>query len=175
MIEGLNHTLNSRFGSKRMDTQTQPEQLVDNFGRHVDYVRISVTDRCDFRCVYCMSEDMEFVPRARILTLEELAQISRAFVELGVKRIRITGGEPLVRRDVVKLMSEVAALDGLDETTLLQAAADSDPRVRVQAISLGERRLGKSAAFMEADCFDAEGNLVARATATAIPMPFKRL
>lgn len=102
-----------------MSTITTPrETLIDNFGRHVNYVRISVTDRCDFRCVYCMSEDMQFVPRARILTLEELAQIATAFVELGVERIRITGGEPLVRRNVVKLMSDIATLDGLRELTM---------------------------------------------------------
>jgi len=94
------------------------EQLIDNFGRHVNYVRISVTDRCDFRCVYCMSEDMEFVPRARVLTLEELAQVATAFVDLGVERIRITGGEPLVRRNVVKLMSDISRLDGLRELTM---------------------------------------------------------
>ena len=102
----------------QMQGSSTTEKLVDNFGRHVNYVRISVTDRCDFRCVYCMSEDMTFVPRAKILSLEELAQISRAFVELGVKKIRITGGEPLVRRDVVKLLGDIAALDGLQELTI---------------------------------------------------------
>ncbi|MGD8497494.1 MAG: GTP 3',8-cyclase MoaA, partial [Chromatiales bacterium] len=61
-----------------------PDRLVDRFGRHVDYVRISITDRCDFRCVYCMSEDMSFLPRSQVLTLEEIAELGRAFVELGV-------------------------------------------------------------------------------------------
>ena len=92
--------------------------LVDRFGRHVNYVRISVTDRCDFRCVYCMSEDMEFVPRDQILTLEELAFIARAFTELGVTKIRITGGEPLVRRNITWLIKQISGLDGLEQCVL---------------------------------------------------------
>ena len=94
------------------------DALIDRFGRHVTYVRISVTDRCDFRCVYCMSEDMEFVPRSELLTLEELAQIARTFVELGVNKIRITGGEPLVRRNVIKLFQDIGRLPGLRELVL---------------------------------------------------------
>ena len=92
--------------------------LIDRFGRHVNYVRISVTDRCDFRCVYCMSEDMEFVPRDQILTLEELAFIARAFTELGVTKIRITGGEPLVRRNITWLINQISHLDGLEQCVL---------------------------------------------------------
>lgn len=92
--------------------------LVDQFGRHVNYVRISVTDRCDFRCVYCMSEDMEFVPRNQILTLEEIAFIARAFTELGVSKIRITGGEPLVRRNIAWLIEQISNLDGLEQCVL---------------------------------------------------------
>jgi len=92
--------------------------LVDRFGRHVTYVRISVTDRCDFRCVYCMSEDMTFLPRAQVLTLEELATIGRAFTELGVTKIRVTGGEPLVRNNVIHLFRELGKLPGLRELTL---------------------------------------------------------
>ena len=92
--------------------------LIDRFGRHVDYVRISVTDRCDFRCVYCMNEDMRFVPRARLLTLEEILFVARAFTELGVRRIRLTGGEPLVRRNITWLLKEIHDLPGLDELLL---------------------------------------------------------
>lgn len=92
--------------------------LIDNFGRQITYVRLSVTDRCDFRCVYCMAEKMTFLPRSEVLTLEELAQIGRAFVELGVQKIRLTGGEPLVRNDVVQLARELGSLDGLRELTL---------------------------------------------------------
>jgi cyclic pyranopterin phosphate synthase len=92
--------------------------LIDRFGRHVTYVRISVTDRCDLRCVYCMSEDMTFLPRAQLLTLEELAFLARAFTELGVTKIRVTGGEPLVRRNVVWLLGEIGRLPGLHELVL---------------------------------------------------------
>ena len=98
--------------------QTLPEQLIDRFGRHITYVRLSVTDRCDFRCVYCMSEKMTFLPRAKLLTLEEISTLGRAFVELGVERIRLTGGEPLVRRNVLALFQELGALPGLKELTL---------------------------------------------------------
>ena len=97
---------------------TQNPGLVDRFGRVVDYVRISVTDRCDLRCVYCMAEDVKFVPRPQLLTLEEIARIGRAFVELGVKKIRITGGEPLTRRNVVHLFRELGRLEGLRDLTV---------------------------------------------------------
>ncbi|ARN73636.1 GTP 3',8-cyclase MoaA [Oceanicoccus sagamiensis] len=92
--------------------------LIDRFNRQVDYVRLSVTDRCDFRCVYCMAEDMTFAPRAEILTLEELGLIAQAFVELGVKKIRLTGGEPLVRQNVMSLVDHIGQLDDLNELTL---------------------------------------------------------
>ena len=90
-------------------------QLIDDFGRRVDYVRISVTDRCDFRCVYCMAEEMEFLPRASIMSLEEIELVAKAFVELGVSRIRLTGGEPLVRRGLVENLHKIGQLEGLDE------------------------------------------------------------
>lgn len=92
--------------------------LIDPFQRHVNYLRISVTDRCDFRCVYCMTEKMTFLPRSQLLTLEEINEIGAAFVELGVKKIRITGGEPLVRRDVLKVFQSLGQLSALDELTL---------------------------------------------------------
>jgi cyclic pyranopterin phosphate synthase len=92
----------------------------DPFGRSISYLRVSVTDRCDFRCVYCMSEHMEFLPRAELLSLEELERLSLAFVDLGVRRLRITGGEPLVRRNVMQLFERLGARigSGLDEITL---------------------------------------------------------
>jgi cyclic pyranopterin phosphate synthase len=101
-----------------LSSTVNTNKLIDKFGRQVTYVRISVTDRCDFRCVYCMSEEMEFLPREQVLTLEEIATLSRAFVEMGVTKIRITGGEPLVRKDVVGLMAEIAQLDGLEELVI---------------------------------------------------------
>ncbi len=93
-------------------------QLVDSFGRTINYIRMSATDRCDFRCVYCMAEDMSFIPREKLLTLEEMAFLGRAFVELGVKRIRLTGGEPLVRKNVLSLFRRLGNLSGLDELLL---------------------------------------------------------
>lgn len=97
---------------------TPSPTLVDRFGRHVTYLRISVTDRCDFRCVYCMSEDMSFLPRSQVLALEELAEIAGAFVDLGVTKLRITGGEPLVRRNVLWLFERLGELKGVRDLTL---------------------------------------------------------
>ncbi len=94
--------------------------MLDPFGRAITYLRVSVTDRCDLRCVYCMPEDMEFLPRSDILSLEEVDRIAGAFVRLGTRKIRITGGEPLVRRNVLTLFRMLGARleDGLDELTL---------------------------------------------------------
>lgn len=92
--------------------------LVDKFGRKVEYVRLSVTDRCDFRCVYCMAEDMTFLPRNEILSLEELYRVASVFVQLGVKKIRLTGGEPLVRRDILKLVQRLGELPGLEQLVM---------------------------------------------------------
>ena len=96
----------------------QAKQLVDRFGRTVDYVRISITDRCDFRCQYCMSEDMTFLPREQILSLEEIYLLAKCFTELGVTKIRITGGEPLVRRNAVDLLQKIGALPLLEELVM---------------------------------------------------------
>ncbi|WP_347989127.1 GTP 3',8-cyclase MoaA [Methylomonas sp. AM2-LC] len=93
-------------------------QLIDRFGRVVNYLRVSITDRCDFRCVYCMAENMTFMPRTHILSLEEIYYICQAFVELGVNKIRITGGEPLVRQGVVGLLQQLHGLSGLNELVL---------------------------------------------------------
>ena len=92
--------------------------LTDGFGRSINYLRLSVTDRCDFRCVYCMAENMTFLPRAQILTLEECSEIGRAFVELGVSKIRISGGEALVRNEIATLFEQLNHIDGLQELTL---------------------------------------------------------
>lgn len=93
-------------------------KLVDKFGRQVTYVRLSLTDRCDFRCVYCMAEEMTFLPKSKILTLEQLEQIATAFVNLGVSKIRLTGGEPLTRHNVMKMIENVGQLDGLNDFTI---------------------------------------------------------
>lgn len=100
-------------------TQTNSKpKLVDRFGRQVTYVRLSVTDRCDLRCVYCMSEDMTFVPREQLLTLEEMSRIGKAFVDLGVNKIRISGGEPLTRRNILSVFESLGQLDDLKDLTI---------------------------------------------------------
>ena len=94
--------------------------MIDPFGRAITYLRVSVTDRCDFRCVYCMAEDMTFLPKEDVLTLEELDRLCSAFIRQGVKKLRLTGGEPLVRRNVMSLVQRLGARigDGLEELTL---------------------------------------------------------
>jgi cyclic pyranopterin phosphate synthase len=95
--------------------------MLDPFGRSISYLRVSVTDRCDFRCVYCMAEDMTFLPKAELLTLEELDRLCSAFVRLGVRKLRLTGGEPLVRKNVMSLfraLSRHRRSGALDELTL---------------------------------------------------------
>ena len=94
------------------------QKLIDQFGRTVDYIRLSITDRCDFRCVYCMAEEMTFLPRDEVLSLEECARLVRVFVGLGVTKVRITGGEPLVRKNALWLFDEVGKLQGLKELVL---------------------------------------------------------
>lgn len=93
-------------------------QLVDPFGRRITYLRLSVTDRCDFRCTYCMSEDMVFAPREEILSLEELYAVADAFISLGVKRIRVTGGEPLVRKGLPTLLARLGAREELEDLAI---------------------------------------------------------
>ncbi len=95
--------------------------MIDPFGRSISYLRVSVTDRCDLRCVYCMAEDMTFLPKSEVLTLEELERLCASFIGMGVRKIRLTGGEPLVRRNVMSLVEGLGArigAGGLDELTL---------------------------------------------------------
>ena len=119
--------------------------MIDPFGRAISYVRVSVTDRCDFRCVYCMAEDMTFLPKKDLLTLEELDRLCSAFVDLGVRKIRLTGGEPLVRRNIMSLVASLGrhlrtgALDELTVTTngsQLERFADELYRCGVRRINI---------------------------------------
>ncbi len=121
----------------------QAPALVDRFGRRVDYVRISVTDRCDFRCVYCMAEEMEFLPRRQILSLEELLAAAEAFVALGVTKIRLTGGEPLVRQNIVWLAERIAVLPGLRELVLTTNGSQL-PRLAEPLRAAGVKRVNIS-------------------------------
>lgn len=104
-----------------MTASTTGPEMIDPFGRMVDYLRVSVTDRCDFRCVYCMSEHMTFLPKKELLTLEELDRLCTAFINKGVKRLRLTGGEPLVRKNIMHLIEQLSRhlkSGELDELTL---------------------------------------------------------
>ncbi len=126
--------------------------LVDPFGRHITYLRISVTDRCDFRCVYCMSEDMQFVPRKQLLTIEEMTHIATAFSELGVPKIRITGGEPLVRRNISQLFQNLGKLAPVKELTL--TTNGSQLRKYTQTlIDAGVKRVNVSLDSLDEDRF----------------------
>ncbi len=107
-----------------------PPALIDSFGRHVRYLRLSVTDRCDFRCTYCMAEDMVFLPRSEVLTLEELSTVATAFAELGVSRIRITGGEPLIRRDVEQLLHSASALREVTDLSITTNASHLEEKAQ---------------------------------------------
>jgi cyclic pyranopterin phosphate synthase len=132
------------MASTTLDTAARP--LVDSFGRRVSYLRISVTDRCDLRCRYCMSEEMQFLPRQEVLSFEEIERIAGAFVARGVTKLRLTGGEPLVRRGIVELVQNLGRHlgRGLDELTLTtngnqlekHAAALADAGIRRINVSL---------------------------------------
>lgn len=130
----------------------QPKPLIDPYGRWITYLRVSVTDRCDFRCVYCMAENMTFLPKRDLLTLEELATLCRAFMSLGVRKIRLTGGEPLVRRNIlwlVEYLGEYVKRGELDEVTLTTNAS----QLTTQAAALA--RAGVSRINVSLDTLDA--------------------
>jgi cyclic pyranopterin phosphate synthase len=129
-----------------------PTALIDRFGRKVDYIRLSITDRCDFRCVYCMGEDMEFLPRDEILTLEECARLVRTFIDLGVSKVRITGGEPLVRKDALWLFREIGHLPGLRELVLTTNGSQLD-RYANELRTAGVRRVNISLDSLDAEIF----------------------
>ncbi len=126
--------------------------LIDRFGRTVDYIRLSVTDRCDFRCVYCMAEDMTFVSRAEVLTLEELYRVGAAFAALGVKKIRLTGGEPLIRHNVMHLVEQLGALESLDELVITTNGSQLH-RFAGPLRAAGVRRVNISLDSLDADKF----------------------
>lgn len=127
---------------------------VDGFGRQIDYVRISVTDRCDFRCIYCMAEDMTFLPRQQVLTLEEIYRSAQLFVANGVRKIRLTGGEPLVRKGIVELCAQISTLPGLDELVMTTNGSQLTRHARGLA-EAGVRRLNISLDTLDAERFRA--------------------
>lgn len=128
--------------------------LQDGFGRQIDYLRMSVTDRCDFRCVYCMAEDMTFLPRQQVLGLEELYLLAGQFVALGVKKIRLTGGEPLVRKGIVGLCERIASLPGLRELVMTTNGSQLQ-RYAHDLFAAGVKRLNISLDSLDADRFRA--------------------
>lgn len=119
--------------------------MIDPFGRSISYLRVSVTDRCDLRCIYCMSEDMHFLPRDDVLSLEEIERLCSAFIRLGVRKLRLTGGEPLVRRDVVSLFGSLGSYlgRGLDELTLTTNGTQLS-RYAQDLVAAGVRRVNVS-------------------------------
>ena len=131
-----------------------PTVLIDRFGRKVDYLRISITDRCDFRCVYCMAEDMTFLPRSQILTLEEIETLAEAFVELGVKKIRVTGGEPLVRKGALNLLTSIGRIEGLKELVITTNGSQL-VNMASQLKDSGVKRINISLDTLDADKFKA--------------------
>ncbi|MBW7852050.1 MAG: GTP 3',8-cyclase MoaA [Rhodospirillales bacterium] len=131
--------------------------MIDPFGRRITYLRVSVTDRCDLRCVYCMAEDMTFLPKAEILSLEELERLCGAFIRLGVRKIRLTGGEPLVRRNIMSLINTLGreVADGaLDELTLTTNGTQLSKHAAGLAAA-GVRRINVSLDTLDAAKFKA--------------------
>ena len=129
--------------------------MIDPFGRHISYLRVSVTDRCDFRCVYCMSEDMTFLPKAEILSLEELERLCSAFVKLGVRKLRMTGGEPLVRRNIMWLFRQLGRhleSGALDELTLTTNGSQLAKYAR-ELVEIGVRRVNVSLDTLDPEKF----------------------
>jgi len=137
-----------------MTHPSTPTQLIDRFGRTVDYLRISITDRCDFRCVYCMAEDMTFLPRAQILTLEEIYTLAQAFAELGVKKIRVTGGEPLVRKGALELLQNIGSIESLNELVITTNGSQLET-MAADLKEAGVKRINISLDTLDADKFKA--------------------
>lgn len=130
------------------------DTLIDKYGRHVTYVRLSITDRCDFRCTYCMAEEMTFLPRQEVMSLEESLQVARAFVSLGVSKLRLTGGEPLVRKNVMWLIEQLGALPGLENLVLTTNGSQLD-RFAGPLRAAGVKRLNISLDTLNAERFQA--------------------
>lgn len=153
--------------------------LIDPFGRKIDYLRISVTDRCDFRCTYCMDEDANFLPRRDILSLEEIVQVATSFVALGTRKIRITGGEPLVRKDILWALEQIAALPGLDELTITTNGSQLE-KMGQQLFDAGVSRINISLDTLKRDRFEEltrrdKLDQVLRGIKTVSALPFKQL
>jgi len=153
---GTKDTMSSTVTASKSGFPT-PSPIIDPFGRSVSYLRVSVTDRCDFRCVYCMAEDMTFLPKAEVLTLEELDRICSAFINLGVTKLRLTGGEPLVRKGIMNLIRSLGRhLDSgaLKELTLTTNGSQLE-RYATELYAAGVRRINVSIDTLDPHKFEA--------------------
>ena len=130
--------------------------MIDPFGRHISYLRVSVTDRCDLRCVYCMAEDMTFLPKSEVLSLEELERLCGTFIDLGVRKLRLTGGEPLVRKNVMSLVRALGSRigSGLEELTLTTNGTQLT-KYADELAAAGVRRINVSLDTLDAAAFKA--------------------
>src|SRR6202046_2570328 len=147
----------SSLPSVELDGASGHPELVDPFGRAITYLRVSVTDRCDFRCVYCMAENMAFLPKADVLSLEELDRLCTAFVARGVRKLRLTGGEPLVRRGIMTLVNSLSRhlqSGALDELTLTTNGSQL-AKYAAEIKAAGVRRINVSLDNLDADKFRA--------------------
>ena len=140
--------------SKSTITGAGDQPMIDPFGRAISYLRVSVTDRCDFRCTYCMAENMTFLPKKDLLTLEELNRLCTVFIEKGVRRLRLTGGEPLVRKNIMHFIAGISRHlgSGLDELTLTTNGSQL-PRMAADLTANGVRRINVSLDTRDADKF----------------------
>src|ERR1700688_3645585 len=153
-MSGIDELTRSDF---KRATTVPPAPLVDPFARHITYLRVSVTDRCDFRCVYCMAENMTFLPKGDLLTLEELDRLCSAFVARGVRKLRLTGGEPLVRSGIMTLFASLSrhlSSGALDELTLTTNGSQL-PKYAAELFGHGVRRINVSLDTLDPDKFRA--------------------
>jgi cyclic pyranopterin phosphate synthase len=148
--------MNAGMQDSLRPVEAQPA-LIDPFGRHITYLRVSVTDRCDFRCTYCMAEHMTFLPKRDLLTLEELDRVCSAFVHRGVRKLRITGGEPLVRKNILWLFQSLSRhlRDGTLEELTLTTNGSQLPKYAQQLADAGVRRINISLDTLQPDRFKA--------------------
>src|SRR5271170_2811626 len=150
-------SVQASVASLEFDGASGRPELVDPFGRAITYLRVSVTDRCDFRCVYCMAENMSFLPKAEVLTLEELDRLCSAFIARGVRKLRLTGGEPLVRRGIMTLVNSLSRhlhTGDLDELTLTTNGSQLG-KYAAELKAAGVRRINVSLDTLDAEKFRA--------------------
>src|SRR5438874_2299876 len=149
--------LETALQARKIGNGGEPRRLIDPFGRAISYLRVSVTDRCDFRCVYCMAENMSFLPKSEILSLEELDRLCSAFIARDVRKLRLTGGEPLVRRGIMTLVDSLSRhlrTGDLDELTLTTNGSQLEKYAR-ELRAAGIRRINVSLDTLDAEKFRA--------------------